>query len=167
MVAEFLQHPMYKWSQNFCNIQCVSGNRISATSSGLVVAEFLQHTVHERLQNFCNIQWLTVSRLVGLPLHLFMIVHKLISIVTFSSLILNTKKTIPCVPQTLNVCKQVAFKTTSEFSGVALFNADSCKVWRAVCLTILENTLLLTIENTLCFCVGLEAYVYHVLCDDH
>ena len=77
------------------------------------------------------------------------------------------KKTIPCVPQTLNVYKQVTFKTTSEFAGVALFNVDSCKLWGVVRLTIFENPLLLTIENSLCFSVGLEAYVYHVLCDDH
>ena len=43
-------------SQNFCDTQCMSSCRISATPSVWVVAEFLLHSLHEWLQNFCDIQ---------------------------------------------------------------------------------------------------------------
>ena len=52
---------MYKLSLNFSDIQCVSGSRISAKSSGWEITEFLQHSVAD------------CSRLAVLPLHLFMV----------------------------------------------------------------------------------------------
>ena len=59
---------------------------------------------------------------------------KLIAIVTFSSLTLNTKKRV------------------SQIS-----NAEPCKLWGVIRLTIFENPLfLLTMENSLCFCVRLR-----------
>ena len=65
--AEFLQHPVYEWSQNFCNTLWMSGCRISATLSEWVVAEFLQHPVYEWSQNFCNTQGMSCHRISATP----------------------------------------------------------------------------------------------------
>ena len=49
---------------------------------------------------------------------------KLITIVAFSSMKLDTKKVSPAIPQTLNKCKQVIFKTNLKFAGVVLLEFE-------------------------------------------
>ena len=61
--AEFLQHPVFEWSQYFRDIQCMSGRRISATPGEIVVAEFLRHPVNEWSQSFCDTQCMSGRRI--------------------------------------------------------------------------------------------------------
>ena len=61
--AEFLQHPVFEWSQYFRDIQCMSSRRISATPGEIVVAEFRRHPVNEWSQSFCDTQYMSGRRI--------------------------------------------------------------------------------------------------------
>ena len=61
------EFPVNERMQNFCNIQCTNGPRISVTSILWVVAEYLRHPVYEWSQNFCDIQCISGRRISATP----------------------------------------------------------------------------------------------------